>query len=188
MSLIRAVIVLAASASALNGARAAEATNDKATALEQEAVLLAQAMRMEPSTRQALEAKSEGAIKRGRANPAERDCIKKMDLGFVNQIYATAFTKTLTREEIQQATAFFGSPAGKALLQYALDEQFRQGGLSVPQTELSDDTTAEVMEFSATPAGDKLIMKSVHDTPEARQEVAARITPELLKCKQATAP
>jgi Tfp pilus assembly protein PilV len=127
MGLIRAVIVLVAGASALNAAQAAEVANADATSLEQEAALLVQAMEMEPSARKALEAKSENAIKQGRANPAELDCIRKMDLGFVGQIYASAFAKTLTLEEIQQATKFFGTPAGQEYLQYALNEQFRQG-------------------------------------------------------------
>lgn len=188
MSVIRAVIVLVAGASAIDAAQAAEATTGIATSLEQEAVALVQAMRMEPSTRQALEAKSEIAIKQGQANPAERECIKKMDLAFVNEIYATVFTKTLTREEIQQATKFFSSSAGQAYLQYALDEQFRQGGLSAPQTEMSDETTAKVLEFSATSAGDKLMMKQVHDTAEAQKEVVTKLVPGLLKCKQAKAP
>lgn len=187
MDLIRAVIFLAAGASALNGAHAAEATNGEATSLEQEGAVLVQAMEMEASTRRALEAKSEQAIKQGRANPAERDCIKKMDLGFVGPIYAAAIAKTLSREEIRQATAFFGSPAGQAYLKYAVDEQLRQGGLSVPHTELSDDATTKVLEFSATPAGDKLIMQHVHDTAEAKKEIMAKLLPELMKCKQAMA-
>lgn len=145
-------------------------------------------MQMEESARQALEAKSENAIKQGRANPAELECIKKMDLAVVNDVYVAAFTKNLTREEMQQATAFFRGPAGQAYLKYSLDGQFRQEGLPAPKTELSADTTAKVLEFSSTPAGDKLIMKRVHYTADTNREIATGIVPELLECKRLTSP
>lgn len=188
MDLLRAAIIIA-STLVFIGAYAADAPNrNTPPSLEQNAALLVKALQLEPSLRLTLEASVEKAIKQGRADPAERECVKNLDLEFANQAYAAALTEALTPEEMRQAIDFFASPAGKEYMQFGVAAHLKERGLSVPQFEISDETAAKALQFSTTPVGDKLMVRKVHDTSKVKQELATRVLPELMKCKRETAP
>lgn len=156
----------------------------------QDALALAQAMDVEKFVKEAFEAVVESNVKTGRATQAELDCIKRADIPFANDVYASGFARVLTEDELKEALAFFSKPAGKWFLKYSKDLDFQARGLksSGSDTEVTPEMYADFSQFLRSTASKKLVERRDHETPELKNALGAKMTPIILRCKQQATP
>src|SRR5689334_1571959 len=70
-------------------------------ASKQDSLALAKAMQVEKFVKEAFQAIIESNINIGRATQAELDCMKRADIHFANDVYASGFARVLTEDEIK---------------------------------------------------------------------------------------
>jgi hypothetical protein len=152
----------------------------------QDAQALAQAMHVEKFVKEAFEAVVESNIKSGRATQAELNCIKRTDIPFANDVYASAMARALTQEEMSEALTFFNKPAGQWFLEYSKNLDFQARGLasSIPDVEMTEEMYADFAKFIRGTASKKLLETREHETPELKNALGAKIMPIFLRCKQ----
>jgi TonB family protein len=113
----------------------------------------------------------------------KRDCVKKADISFVYDIYATALAKTFTSQELDQALAFTNSPAGKldATKVEALIAAARDPKASESLSEEDKDNLETLIAFAPTSAYAKL-ESAAYSTPEFRRQMSAKYEPIVMGC------
>ena len=149
----------------------------------QNGLALAKAMQVEKAFRMGFEA---AVQKQGGDTKAELDCVKSTDVSFANDIYAAAFVKKLTPDEIKESVAFFTKPVGQWYLEYsaAMELQSRGAKVTVPSADISQEMYDDLTKFVDGPTGKKVIERREHETPELRTALAAKATPIVFACKQ----
>jgi hypothetical protein len=157
---------------------------------KQDALALAKAMEVEKFVKEAFEVIVESNIKTGRANQAELDCVKRAEIPFANDVYASGFARVLTDDEMTEALTFFSKPAGKWFLKYSKDLDFQARGLksSSSDTEVTPEMYADLSKFLRSTASKKLLERRDHETPELKNALGAKMTPIILQCKQQAMP
>jgi hypothetical protein len=88
---------------------------------------------------------------------AQIACLNAVPHSEFSDAVTTSLAEGLSDEEIAAAIAFYRTPAGASYVKSIV--ALMQG--AGPATPLSDDRAAQVREFAATPAGDKLLKRAL---------------------------
>ena len=148
------------------------------------ALLLAEAIKIEWLTRQGLEASGRKSVEAGRIPASQLKCVQETPLTIVNEIYARALERALTKDEIEDALGFYTSAAGKEYVQYALSQMLGEKGMTVDgPAELSAAAHEQVESFTHRPAGKKMLEDGSYRTPELDREINIAIGSVLLGCQ-----
>jgi hypothetical protein len=147
---------------------------------------LSQAMQSTAQARMGIEASIQKGIEQGKATEKVLECSRAHDLAFVSDAYAQAIDAALSEEEMQVATEFFSSPAGKAYLEYSRSLEFKQKGIPDPNPKtLSAAEERATRKFLAATAGKKLLEERVLETPQLRANLTRGMGDLISKCAKA---
>lgn len=147
---------------------------------------LSNAMQSTQQARIGIEASIRKGIEQGKATEKVLECSRTHDLAFVSDAYAQAIDAALSAEEMQVATEFFSSAAGKAYLEYSRSLELRQKGLpdANPKT-LAGAEERATRKFLATSAGKKILEDRALETPELRANLTRGMVELVSKCSKA---
>jgi hypothetical protein len=147
---------------------------------------LSQAMQSTAQARLGIEASIQKGIEQGKATEKVLECSRTQDLAFVSDAYAQAIDAALSGEEMQVATEFFSSPAGKAYLEYSRSLEFKQKGIPDPNPKtLSAAEERATRKFLGASAGKKLLEDRVLETPQLRASLTRGMSDLISKCSKA---
>ena len=153
------------------------------TQIPADAKTLAQAMQASEQSRMGIEASIQNAIKQGKSTEKVLECSRADELAFTTNAYAEAIAAALSADEIQQATTFFASPAGKAYLEYSRSLEFQQRGIpDAKPRKLSGAEERATRKFLQASAGKKLLEDRVLETPQLRAALTRGMVELVSKC------
>jgi hypothetical protein len=146
---------------------------------------LSQAMQTTAQARMGIEASIQKGIEQGKATEKVLECSRAHDLAFVSDAYSQAIDSALSGEEMQLATEFFSSAAGKAYLEYSRSLEFKQRGIPDPNPKkLSAAEERATRKFLAASAGKKLLEDRVLETSQLRASLTRGMVDLISTCSK----
>ncbi len=147
---------------------------------------LSQAMQSTAQARLGIEASIRKGIEQGKATEKVLECSRSHDLAFVSDAYAQAIDASLSADEMQVATEFFSSPAGKAYLEYSRTLELQQKGIADPNPKkLSGAEERATRKFMETSAGKKILEDRVLETSQLRSNLTRGMIDLVSTCSKA---
>ncbi len=117
---------------------------------------------------------------------AEKECFGRVGDDFVVTELETLVKTELNQDELQQATKFYNSVAGKQLEKWRdshLTQVVENKNLSVENMNIAKENVAEINEFMESSANIKI--NQLLQSPQIEQLIAEKIAPQLLACGMA---
>jgi hypothetical protein len=123
--------------------------------------------------------------RQGKVPSTVADCVYGLDDSSFTSVIESQLAKNLTTGEVATADQFFNSPVGNKYGKHGLMQIYASVGEKSPEPlpNFTDAEYGELEKFSRTSAGDKLMVRKVMESPEARQAIASRIQDLLNTCR-----
>jgi hypothetical protein len=148
------------------------------------AFALADAMQVVETTRLTMAARTQAGIEKGRSSQKELECWKAADFTPVRGVFAEAFARVMTSEEMEEASTFLATPLGGKLIQYMNAESMKaRGWSSVSGPLLTEGEGETALKFLSTSAGKKVYGDELQ-SPEMQQRMLDSLLPTFEKCMQ----
>lgn len=124
------------------------------------------------------------AVTDGKVPSAILACVDALPPNSFNAVYDAALKENLSAEEAADTSTFFSSPVGRKYAKYGVLQIYAAVNVALPESlpEFSQAEYKELEAFSATEAGDKLMVKKVLEGDDVRQMVGARARELLRSC------
>lgn len=119
---------------------------------------------------------------RGLVPAATAACVQKLGPASLRDVFVSLLADLLNEDERRGAEAFFSTAVGRKYVRYGLVQLYKTAGETPPSAlpAFSEPEYQGLEAFGRTPAGDKLLVKQVLNTPAAKGAIGER-TRQLLK-------